>query len=371
MKLKFSIYELMREVGVTKRGDLQAIIDKTNLRPDHVYEYAKGKRTLIRLEELELLFNYLLKHKENVDIDFNQLFYFESDPLFDLAFGPSGCRIYMGEYIEMRGDRIVGRWISRRDMTVYSMIMEKFPPEIRANFSHKYIPFCYAPDESHRVDTKTFDSDVSRTREIYRNILKTGGKETIVAIGSQKSNHLSEVIYSKIFKVPLHAQFKQIDKKENLKTPVYCVYRKNDTNIPSCFGGPKHPDKQVKSNTPGIYYLDQDMRWNLCEVTPQSDAGIVVVSEGQITPNIKVLLLFGFTGRSSQVVGEYLLDHPEDFWPPVIDNANWKLGVYICKITYKKGYEHNIEGEMKYACDVIALDKGVLNKYARKPRQTE
>jgi hypothetical protein len=80
------------------------------------------------------------------------------------------------------------------------------------------------------------------------------------------------------------------------------------------------------------------------------------------------LALFGFSGRSTEALTEDLIDrHPDRYWPPPVDAHGKKVGVYVCRFTYRT--EPASPDEQTFAVDeaeIVGLSNEVLSRYLQR-----
>ena len=94
----------------------------------------------------------------------------------------------------------------------------------------------------------------------------------------------------------------------------YMQYRPGPGYKPeSCLAGPG-PPQAAKDNGPGIYYRDREEQWRHCAwYEGVSGAGISVVVEYP-RQNATVVVLFGFSGRCTELLGRCFLDRQRAVW---------------------------------------------------------
>jgi hypothetical protein len=145
--------------------------------------------------------------------------------------------------------------------------------------------------------------------------------------------------------------------------------------VPSCFGGPGNPPGRNGEISHGTYYLDENFGWQFIEWQRKvKDAGLVIVIRD--ADNVE-MAAFGFSGRSTNAIGNALLQKSEYFWPDddtgvgnTVIAGGKEIGVYICQVTFSEektksdgwAYE-NYENDM---VNVIPLSHKVLKKFLNK-----
>ena len=187
---------------------------------------------------------------------------------------------------------------------------------------------------------------------------------TAVLIGSQRVNHLAELLVADLFGcVPFHAL------KRKGQVPFYTIYRDWDRPVPSCFGGRETLPGSRKHVPPGIYYLDENDNWVDCSWKDnEQDAGIVITHYEPGTQALE-MAIFGFSGRGTACLGAELIKNPDAFWPPYAStkDENRKIGVYLCKFQLDSRATNDQTTETLYtSCQVIPLAEDILAKCMKK-----
>lgn len=356
MEVTFSLQPILRDNHIDQRGVILDLASHTGIPRNRVSAYYRGLRNKISLDDLGKLCAWLVEQGVDSARLPGALFTSQRSSLRDALFAKRGTTIYIGEYISVRDNRVTWRWVSRRDMAVVSAIMNEFSTGSSA-LNLEYVPFSYSPDTL-RVSKKQLRPDIRMTKKFYDNIASSSGPEAAVVVGSQKSNHLLEMIVADIFSTK---PFEPC--RTEAKVPFFCVYRDRDPKMPSCFGGAKNPFSTNESARPGIHYINEKNQWAVCPMDDQSDAGIVISSSGFLRQDLCMLQLFGFTGKSSQTIGQYILQNSSEFWPPTFSSRGRELGVYICKIKYLNSKKYDIKGEIRLkSFKTTPLSEDILTK---------
>ena len=82
--------------------------------------------------------------------------------------------------------------------------------------------------------------------------------------------------------------------------------------------------------------------------------------------NALVLAVFGFSGYGTEALGQWLIEHGDDFWDHEVAGTKFRVGVYICRLrvsetTTARG---DREVEVKKA-EVVPMDAKVLKRRLR------
>jgi hypothetical protein len=256
----------------------------------------------------------------------------------------------------------------------------------------RHVPFHFHRDVQ-QVDESLFDTDKHSAQRIYQEILGQITMDTVILIGSQRVNYLVEYFIADLFGCP---PFVPNIKKPDV--PFYLRYRLFDRQVPSCFGGRDNLLRVEPTTKCGIWYMDENDEWQLCQwKRGKQDSGAVITVRSAGSMRIA---LFGFSGRSTNAICNELIQRPENFWPvnavnfeanecgpdiaasqksltrkkaiqqtTVVRNSN-EIGVYICRVKFSK-FEKDAESwtERDYDKDkieVTPLNRSVLDKYLPK-----
>jgi hypothetical protein len=256
----------------------------------------------------------------------------------------------------------------------------------------RHVPFHFHHNVQ-QLDESLFEADKHSSLRIYQEVLGQINMDTVILIGSQRANYLVEYFVADLFGCQ---PFVPDTKKPNV--PLYLRYRSFDRPVPSCFGGRDNLLGVESTTQCGIWYMDENDQWLLCEWkrgVQDSGAVITVRSAGSMR-----IALFGFSGRSTNAICNKLIQEPEKFWPAnavdfeahectphlaenrkphsrkkagqqttVVRNSN-EIGVYICRVQFsdsdkaaKTWTERDYDND---EVEVMPLDRAVLDRYLPK-----
>ena len=265
--------------------------------------------------------------------------------------------------------------ISRHDLVVSSKIIHflSSAPELRDTrpaVKTRYVPFSYTPGALDKTEDG-FVEDKDRAGCIFHNMRKEKQNDrSIIMIGSQRVNYLVEYLVADLFNCKPF-----VSPIEEFKVPFYITYRKFDRPVPSCFGGQVNPPVKSDITGHGTFYLDENFEWQFLQwQRKKSDAGIVIIIRE--AENVE-MAVFGFSGRTTNAIGNALIHKSEKFWPePDSKSSNTfvagpkEIGIYICHVKFSeetlkrddRAYE-DLENDV---VDVIPLSPKVLEKFLMK-----
>jgi len=336
------------------------------------------------LEVLGKVCNWLVDRGVPPDVLPGALFGWQPSDLWRAVAAPRRVTIYMGEYQQIDEDiRSARRWIALRDSAVAWKITEHLsaPPEKKdkdkANDTDKgkskvkvkdippavrseYVPFRFMTPEA-PGDEQQFKSDITGAKKIFKKMQSRATRETAILIGSQRVNYLVELVVADLFGCK---PFKRPNTAPEV--PFYLVYRDFDRAVESCFAGRQAPPGYEGAAAPGTYYLDEDDQWSACEWKPfEKDAGLLITVRDPATGSLRVLL-FGFSGHSTAVMGAKLIEIGDRFWKQSVTMKGKEIGVHICHIAFApKPGERQGDGFRVKKLRIVSLSEKVLERYLR------
>ncbi|TKB06590.1 helix-turn-helix transcriptional regulator [Desulforhopalus sp. IMCC35007] len=380
MKLEWRLKQVLEKNNLYKFGVESHIANDCGFHRHTVGKLLRNQVQSSKLEVLEKICGWLIEKGVPAETLPGALFGVRPSGLWQAMGHSKKILIFLGEY-HLKGRTITTPQasppvsISRHDSIVSSKIIHFLSTEnelrdTRPSVKMLYVPFYFTPGVSDvRGDGLAGDKD--RASRIFENMRKDKGTgRSTILIGSQRVNYLVEYMVADLFNCE---PFSPADNEPNV--PFYLCYRKFDRLVPSCFGGEKNPSGGTGENCHGTYYLDKNFNWQFLEWQRRiADAGIVIITREADTVEMAA---FGFSGRSTNAIGNALLQKSEYFWP---DNGNGEnctvvaggkeIGVYICQVEFCEqntksedwAYE-NFENDM---VKIIPLNRKVLKKYLDK-----
>jgi hypothetical protein len=364
MKIEFQLQDFLREHGFDKHGVINTLAAEMGTTRQNVSRMYNGRAKKISLDHLGKLCTWLVdKHKVNPNRLPGALFNCQRASLWEAIRRHSDkTTIYLGEYLSVKGPKIIWRWISRRDSEVASAVVQALSsnPEGLSNtgINIKYVPLRYSP-ELLDVDEQVLKQDIRRTEVIYKKLRGGSDPVTAIFIGSQKVNHLLEYFVADLFDCrPFIIGSGQVG------VPFYYIYRESDQKIPSCFGGTHNPAVTRNKSKPGIHYINKAGKWSIAPwVQGQQDSGIVISLKDN-NDHFMALSIFGFTGRATQAIGERLDAWAENFWPPTALIKSKEIGIYICKLQYAPEKADDDQGRIELnSFDILPLSKQTIKRF--------
>ncbi|MBU0944717.1 MAG: helix-turn-helix transcriptional regulator [Proteobacteria bacterium] len=380
MKLEWRLKQVMEQHNLYKFGVESQMAKDCGFHRHTVGKLLRNQVQTSKLEVLEKICGWLIERGVPAETLPSALFGIRPSGLWRAMGHSKKILIFLGEY-HLKGRAVTTPQasppvsISRHDSVVSSKIIHFLSTDAelrdtRPSVKMLYVPFYFTPGVSD-VRGDGFTEDKDRARRIFENMRndKRPGRSTIL-IGSQRVNYLVEYMVADLFNCE---PFVPAEKEP--KVPIYLSYRKFDRLVPSCFGGEKNPLGATNENCHGTYYLDENFKWQFLEWQRRiADAGIVIITR---EADCVEMAAFGFSGRSTNAIGNALLQKSEDFWPEngaggsstVVAGAK-EIGIYVCQVEFSE--QHTKSEDWAYenfendVVKVIPLHRKVLEKFLKK-----
>lgn len=174
----------------------------------------------------------------------------------------------------------------------------------------------------------------ARPLEVFEGHLSANGSRVLVCVGSSKSNSVGDHVLGMTFGTePLVSQ-DDVEVPSDRSCPFYLLYRPFDPDVPSCAGGQKL-SKQKPGDTPGIWFEQRDGDWTVCPcVENVSDAALVFYHRQSGARRVEIILA-GFSGRATRLLGRTLMRHAADLWPPTYIHQGHEIGAFVIEYHLK------------------------------------
>ncbi len=362
MQVESRLKEVLAQHGLDHHGVIQEIAQAVGVNRHTIARLYSDRSPGVTFALLGRLCNWLAENGVPPDELPGSLFGAGRAALWTAIARHGGAvTIYLGEYQLTRDDEVLWRWISRRDASVANLVLQRLslgteggspaPP-----LGFEYIPFRYSPMD-HIVDPRVLAEDIRRTQDVFERVQQRANVGTTIIIGSQRVNYLLEFFVADLFGCRPF-----VSPSGRPSVPFFNVYRPNDQNTPSCFGGPQNPFRSRDKTVPGLHYLNDHGRWETCPwLRDRQDAGIVISLKDHRRGSL-VLAIFGVSGWATEAIGGQLVLKEDLFWPPVVKLKTREIGVYVCQLTHGLSDEtHADEGHVQMgACEVTALGERTI-----------
>jgi transcriptional regulator with XRE-family HTH domain len=360
MQIEIRLKKLLTDNGLDDHGIIAQIANETNYHRHTIRKIYHNKQSNPSLEVLSKICNWLLKHK--VQGLPGALFGAEATGLWQAAAEVGLVTIYLGEY-QQTIKRFNMGWIAQRDAAVVTEIVRclstpGFCGDSKTLLDFEYLPFRVDVSAEH-VRKKELEQDQAAAIRMYAKMRADLTRSSAVLIGSQRVLRLLETLVADLFGCPPF-----VKQSRDVRVPFYLAYQSKLRAVESCFGGLRNPPGVKGKFVKGTHYLNTAGEW-VCVpwIDGIQDSGIVVTMH-QPGATGMLLAVSGLSGRASEALGRYLVKNAKPFWSPYAAMGPYKIGVYVCKITYgpKVPGERPEPGEAKRV-DVEPIDDAILTKY--------
>ena len=192
MQVEIRLKKILREHGLDRHGITQRIARDLDLHRHTIGKLYRNQLANPSLKVLGMLCDWLQAHGVPADVLPHGLLGSRASALWHAVAGPGTVRIYLGEYQQMEPTAPEILWVSRRDSTVAGEIVQVLSTptdfgEARPKVLIEYVPFRFAKLGAH-LKKAQFQSDLTRSREIFREMRSRRQSSAAVLIGSQRVN---------------------------------------------------------------------------------------------------------------------------------------------------------------------------------------
>ncbi len=330
MKIEICLKKILKDYRLDRRGVVQRIARDLNMNRQTVRKLYHNEAANVSLETIGRICEWLKEKGVPSDILPNAILGRSPSGMWEAIAAPGNVTIYLGEYIQTESPAPALRWISRRDARVESLIIKSISEYLSggqkpATIQTEYVPFRFG-QKSVSERKSHFEEDIRRSKRIFDQIQSKLYSSAIV-IGSQRVNYLLEHLVAHLFGCKPFCFME----KAGSRVPIYTVYRKRDYAMPSCFGGLKTPVGYKGKTAPGVYFRDDNGKWQVFPwITSKQCAGIVITVYEPATRAIQIAL-FGFSGIGTEMLGtKFVKDQGVPFWPPIASSKGKHFGIYVC-----------------------------------------
>jgi hypothetical protein len=318
MIVELRLQQVLDQYGLNWHGVEQNIANSCGMHRHTVGKMYRGESKNPSLYNLSLICGWLIENGVPANILPEALLGFKPASLWKAVARTTSVTICMGSYnhIITQNKNVkpgpAHMTVALHDAAAFSKISQVLTSEeemggARPTVRTQHVPFHFHHN-SQEVEGAWFEEDKRSSKRIYQEVMGKVPMNTVMLIGSQRANYLVEHFVSDLFGCQPFVS--------NLKkpcVPLYLRYRTFDRLVPSCFGGRDNPAWVEKTNKCGIWFPDENNKWQLYEwkkAKQDSGAVITVRSAGSMR-----IALLGFIGRSTNAICNELIHRPENFWP--------------------------------------------------------
>lgn len=359
-------------------GTIKRIVEGTGLDRHLVSAILRNEAKSISLEAMSKLCDYLIR-KQIVPADElpGALFGLEAETFWETVAGRKRVEICIG--VRREGDSKLSdnAWIVAADSLLLGAMLQGIstiagsPREseedadndnqfdtIPSHLDYLQQRLVWSPDEDDQQTVRKL------AHEVYDEFHDTASDAALVSIGSIKSNPVSELINSNIFRTkPFVGRSDFADARER-SCPLFLRYRDNDPKFESCCAGVKLA-KNIKSKHAGIYFETESGDWECCPWEYQKYDVAAVTYEVRDAQSRVEMSIGGFSGQSTRWLAELLNDRAREFWPPAEINDSLKVGAFLVAFEVDPDMEdkHLFLGGSRYkSASIIRLADSVIQR---------
>jgi hypothetical protein len=235
------------------------------------------------------------------------------------------------------------------------------PPQNRPSVLTYYVPHSFVATREPSTP-EMIQTDKERSAKAFESMRAEPAGSSSVLVGSQRVNHVLEYWVADLMKRAKPFQ----PPSDGPVVPFYLMYRQADFAMPSCFGGREPPPNLRRQAAPGIWYLSKrgGSSWAHCPWdATRHDSGVVMTAYDPRIQQME-LAIFGYSGRGTEALGKYMIDHGSQFWGRAVQSGRREIGVYICRFEAAPNKRADDEGSVHAVkIKVIPLGEKVLKDF--------
>jgi DNA-binding Xre family transcriptional regulator len=367
MKIEICLKKILRDYSLDRHGVMQRIARDLKMNRQTVRKLYHSEVANISLDTIGRICEWLKNKGVPTDVLPSAILGSRPSGLWEAVALSRKVTIYLGEYIQTESPAPALRWISRRDARVESLLVKSISEflgdrQSSATIQTEYVPFRFG-QRSANDSERYFEEDVRIAKRIFDQMQNTKPNSSAIIIGSQRVNYLLELLIADLFDCK---PFYPLEKEGN-RVPIYTVYRDSDHAMPSCFGGLKKPIEYRDQATPGIYFRDDNDKWQLFSWIPNKQCAGMVITVHEPGTQVVQIALFGFSGPGTEMLGvKFIEDQGVPFWPPVAASKGKRFGIYICRLILPE--DSLLDGSnilRPKEVEVVPLSERIIMKYLR------
>ncbi len=382
MRYSFRLAELVDYSPDPKRrpGTVKAIVDYTGLDRHQVASLLKNEVKYVPMHALSRLCDYLIESGRATPEQLpGVLFSVEAENFWELLARRKRLEICLGvrepEAQETKG---VG-WVVAADSLLMGELLNgvstlggaaKFAPASdaaasasaeRPHLERLQQTLVWATPKGERPG-QTSDPKVNqRAKQVYEDFSAFGGDRALVCLGSVKSNPVAELLLANAFGCEPFVSEDNVASASDRHCPIVLRYRAEDPQPDGCSGALRL-SQEAPAEAPGFYFEQEDGGWD-CRLSDgkRKDAAMVFYIHRESQGRTE-MLLGGFSGRATRMLGKTLATQASGFWPPVYDHAGIQVGAFIVKYTFTSGGHKDdlLNTDLSAATEIIPLAESVI-----------
>jgi hypothetical protein len=192
-------------------------------------------------------------------------------------------------------------------------------------------------------------------------------RNATLALGSIKVNPLVELMLADAFSTQPFVVQDQVARPKDRGCPIWFRFREGDPKPPSCCGGLRLA-ASVTTDKPGIYYENDDGKWEPCLVDERNDAAFLFYRHRPNRGRVEVAC-GGFSSRATHCLTENIEAIVAALGEPQFKTENLRVGMYVIRFAFSQGpgERKRHDNERPPKTRVVPLSEKVLARRLRRP----
>ncbi len=354
MQYSFRLAELLGHVPDPRKrpGTIKSVVEYTGLDRHQVAALLKNEVKYIPLKALSRLCDYLIEHGHaTADQLPGALFAVEPENFWELLARRRRLEMCIGVRCDVEAENPEVSYVVASDSVLMGEVLNgvttlggtaklKKTDELGVTNGSERDGI---PHPEHLKQSLVWspgqasDDEVRRrANKIYSEFSDSKGDKALVGIGSTKSNPIVEIVLSRAFNCDPFVSQDDVDESSQRSIPFFMRYRDHDPHPASCVAGLNLSKKESKL-APGIYFETADGTWQACNSKNNKEEVAFVFYVHRESQGRLEMVLGGFSGKATRLLGRALATRAEDFWPPVYQTQGIQIGAFIVQFSLPSG----------------------------------
>jgi hypothetical protein len=343
MRVRICLQRVLKDYKIPEHGVVSSIAREVKLDRDWVTKVRDGVQQKIPLAKLSSLCLWLIRKGVPAHVLPHVLF--DRGEVREAIDQSGTVEFYLGQKCTLESLRSdspadVGRfftrkWLASDDVEAWS--------DITTDLSlYRHVPqfrtICVPYHVTETGQPQREQKDRFEAGERFDKLIKSKDTSHIL-IGSPRANLLTEHLVAHVF-----GQDGFVAPKRR-GVPFYFRYRPGPgpSALTSCMGGIQSHPLCPNGEAPGVYYLNEKLKWECAGWTSdKQDAGVILSLQFAESKRITVALM-GYSGRATRWAAHAFLQDSEQF-RPTLEQGNRRVGVYVC---------HFADGQLVHRVNLI------------------
>lgn len=346
MHYSFRLAELLGYLPDPRKrpGTIKSIVEYTGLDRHQVAALLKNEVKYIPIKALARLCDYLIEHGHAEAWQLpGALFAVEPENFWELMARRSRLELCVGVRREVEADKSVTSHIVAADSLLMGEVLNgattlggsarhrKADGDPGASRSiprpdHLKQTLVWSPGQASEQEFR------DRAAAVFKSFDDSQIDKGLVALGSTKSNPVTELIMASAFNCDPFVSQDDIGAAEERSVPFFLRYRDNDPHPPSCNAGLSLA-KNVKSREPGIWFEDESGKWQHVKGGKEREDCAFLFYLHRESQGRLEMAMGGFSGRATRFLARTLASEAESFWPPTVSTQGIECGAFVIRFT--------------------------------------